>query len=627
VLAATASASTYVRHVPATGSGTIRGGLPGSPTFGDPEFPGGSLGSDPDAKTTAKVALHPRTSVTDRRLSRGVGQPRVVRTHALTTSTAGVLHSWRGLNHYEQRTANNGNQFSGEPPDQGLCIGNGYVLETINSALRVYRPDGTPVSNTTSFNEFYGYPPSINRTTGKFGPDLFDPSCLYDKATNRWFHLTATLAEDRDSGDFTGDGWMNLAVSKTGNPLGGWTLYRIPTTNNGTKGQPNHHCAGGPCFGDYPHIGADAHGFYITTNEYSFFDEPFYGAQIYAFSKAQLAAGVTNPRMVHIDHTSIAGNPGFTVWPAMSSGANDTRANGTEWFLSSMAAEEANGTGTDHRIGVWALTNTASLDSATPHLALHNAIVNVNQYAIPPSSQQRLGPTPLRTCLNNTTLATPFGKGCWQWFFEPTEEPPHNQGMQRLDSNDTRMQQVSWAHGELWGALDTAVGTVGNRHAGIAWYIIRPSMVSGQVHGSLARQGTLAVAGANVTYPAIGVLSNGKGAMGFSLVGPNIYPSAAWAPISDTAGVGSVRIAGHGVGPQDGFAGYRAFGDPARPRWGDYGAAVPYNGTIFLASEYIAQRCSYQRYITDAPTSPLFTCGNTRTSLANWATRVTQVTP
>ena len=119
--------------------------------------------------------------------------------------------------------------------------------------------------------------------------------------------------------------------------------------------------------------------------------------------------------MVHIDDTRLAGNPGFTVWPAISSGNDDTRANGTEWFLSSMAAEEANGTGTDHRIGVWGLTNTASLDTAHPNVALRNAIVNVSQYGVPPASQQRPGSTPLRTCLNNTSCrrrsATAAGSG------------------------------------------------------------------------------------------------------------------------------------------------------------------------------------------------------------------------
>ena len=43
-----------------------------------------------------------------------------------------------GLNHRDQRLANGGNQFSLEPPDQALCVGNGFVRGGgANSALRV----------------------------------------------------------------------------------------------------------------------------------------------------------------------------------------------------------------------------------------------------------------------------------------------------------------------------------------------------------------------------------------------------------------------------------------------------------------------------------------------------------
>ena len=50
---------------------------------------------------------------------------------------AQLIRSFDGLNHYEQRTADNGNQFSLEPPDQALCVGKGYVVEGVNDAFRV----------------------------------------------------------------------------------------------------------------------------------------------------------------------------------------------------------------------------------------------------------------------------------------------------------------------------------------------------------------------------------------------------------------------------------------------------------------------------------------------------------
>ena len=65
----------------------------------------------------------------------------------------------------------------------------------------------------------------------------------------------------------------------------------------------------GPYLGDYPHIGADANGFYITTNAYPWSGNGFAGAQIYAFSKAQLAAGAANVTMQHLDTSGMVNAP------------------------------------------------------------------------------------------------------------------------------------------------------------------------------------------------------------------------------------------------------------------------------------------------------------------------------
>ena len=46
--------------------------------------------------------------------------------------------------------------------------------------------------------------------------------------------------------------------------------------------------------------------------------------------------------------------------------------------------------------------------------------------------------------------------------------------------------------------------------------------------------------------------------MAFTLVGENDHPSAAYATI-DASGVGPVQVVAPGVGPQDGFTGYKAF--------------------------------------------------------------------
>ena len=99
---------------------------------------------------------------------------------AVQGSTTGV--SFDGLNFRQQRLANGGNQFSVEPPDQGLCAGNGHVLETVNTVLRVFDTAGNPETGVQDLNTFLGYPAQFDRTTGVIGPFVTDPSCIYDQA-------------------------------------------------------------------------------------------------------------------------------------------------------------------------------------------------------------------------------------------------------------------------------------------------------------------------------------------------------------------------------------------------------------------------------------------------------------
>src|SRR5213078_2241468 len=387
-------------------------------------------------------------------------------------------------------------------------------------------------------------------------------------------------------------------------------IYRIDVTNDGTNtGGVNP----GPYLGDYPHIGADANGIYLTTNSYPWHANGFSGAQIYALSKAQLAAGAASVTMQHFDTSGMvnapsdAGStqPGFTLWPAQSPGTSQFNLanNGTEYFLSSNAADEAQkpvsgatGTRTSHQLIAWTLTNTASLNTASPAVSISNKILTVGQYGVPPKQQQPgsgTAPTtdvPQGYCINNTTTPTIAGVGCWRLLFGG--EPAHNEVISRPDSNDTRMQQVMYANGKLWGALDTALNPdAGPQRAGIAWYIVNPSA------GSIVNQGYLGATGYDFTYPAIGVTASGRGVMAFTATGDTLNPSAAYAPIDGTAGVGAWNVVpgGDGAAVDDGFSGYKAqrFPNAIRSRWGDYGAAAVDGNSIWIASEYIAHACDY----------------------------------
>jgi hypothetical protein len=608
--ATSASAASSTRHIQKAGTAAYQPTPTGSATIASisTEIPR-AFGPEAHEESEAK-ALSAAPSVTS------AASP--VSARAVIRNGPQLLTGFDGLNHVAQRTANGGNQFSVEPPDQALCVGGGHVVEAVNDVFRVYAADGTPQTGVVDLNTFFGYPAQINRTTGQQGPFVTDPVCLFDPTTRAFFLVVLTLEVVPSTGAFTGDNHLDIAVTR--DPLGDWDIYRLDVTDDGTFGTPVHpHC---PCIGDYPHIGVDGNGFYITTNEYSFFGEEFNSAQIYAFSKRALARGDADVLVTQFDTTGAdRGLNGFTIWPAQSPTTRDysRAAGGTEFALSSNAAEEANGTAggsPSNSVVAWSITNTSSLDSDNPNLGLNDTRVPVQTYSPPPPANQKAGPIPLAECLNDDACATNVVLG--------TPDPFKPEVLASPDSNDTRMQQTTFADGKLYGALDTAVSVGGATKAGIGWYIVRPDTGRHSISARLAAQGQLGLAGNNLTYPAIGVNGGGKGVMAFTLLGDGFFPSAAYAAFDGRTGAGSIFVAKAGLGPQDGFSGYKALvGDPPRPRWGDYGATAVDGTNIWIASEYIGQTCTLAEYLT----APIGSCGGTRTALANWDTRISLIKP
>jgi len=491
---------------------------------------------------------------------------------------------FNGLTHFDQRNASGGNQFSSEPPDQGLAVGNGFVLEAVNTALRVRRTDGGVASATIGLNEFFKLPFAINRTTGVFGPFTSDPKAYYDLDTNRWFVTLLEIDQDPVTGDFLPHSSVLLAVSQTADPTLGWNLFAIDTTN--VTGTPDH--AGCPCFGDQPLIGADAYGFYITTNEFPLFVGGFNGAQVYAMSKSALAAG-TPPAVVAFSGLPLAEGPAYTLQPAITAqgGAHDTARNGTEYFLSAL---DFNGT-LDNRIAVWALTNTQSLSSGTPSLRLQSAVLDSQVYGQPPDVKQRPGPTPLGDAIK----AGAFGKA-------------GAQPLPLIAANDDRMQQTTWAAGKLWSSLNTVVKPAnGTVQSGAAYFIVTPQFSGSALGGTVVKQGYVSLSDHGMLFPSVGVNKDGKGVMSFSIAGASLFPSVAYVTLDAVNGAGPITLVANGAAPDDGFTGYVFFSDRAG-RWGDYSAAVAdVDGTVWFANEYI-------------PNLP-------RTSLANWGTFIGKIKP
>ena len=626
--------SQVVRQIPRTRSAP----LPATPPPSDsasvgPELDSAVIGNDADGGGSdggTGIGLN-------RSIAKGPGAPISHGGERKAKSNPELALTIDGINHFQQRfVAGGGNQFSIEPPDQGLCAGNGFVMETVNDTVRIFDATGNPVTAPTSLNDFYHYAPAIDRVHLLFGPNITDPSCLFDTQTQRWFHVVLTLDRVRPSGSaLAGTNHLDVAVSATADPTGAWNFYSVPVQDDGTQGTPDHGCVArtktglvhGPCLGDYPHIGADASGFYITTNEFSLFGPGFFGAQIYALSKLQLASGAASVNVAQFNTgdpslglllDGIA--PGFTVWPATSTGNEfELGQGGTEYFLSSDAV--FTDTGTANWVRLWTLTNTSSL-STLPALGANFSVVPTMDYSVPAGNAvQKAGEIPFADCLADTTLqvtATLFG--CWR-LAGTTVPGPFVNTEKTVNVNDSRMQQVAFANGKLWGALDTwlSIPTDTASRAGVAFFVINPNSKK------VEQQGNVGILGNNLSYPAIAVTASGRGVMAFTVLGNDHYPSAGYAGIDTKIGVGDIHIAAEGVGPDDGFTGYHPndnnnFGP--RPRWGDYGAAASDGNAIWIGSEYINQTCTFAQFVNSN-----FRCGSTRTLFGNWSTRISKVVP
>lgn len=554
----------------------------------------------------------------------GVRQEGVAQESTVATSNPELNLSFDGLNAPDQELSRAA-QRPLEPPDQGLCVGNGYVLESVNSALRVFDTGGNALTDPIALSQFYGYPDAPLT-------DSFDITCYYDPDTGLWFHVALTVDIDPATGLWWGPNRVDLAVSQTSDPLGRWNHYAIPAQNDGTEGTPNHRCHLGPCLGDFPHIGADRNGFYITTNEWPLLDEEeeedtFVGVNLYAISKTHLATGHRHPTIVHFSRFDYpVGGRAYRVWPAISAdSAYEDAANGTEYFVSSTDCYVCPG---DDRLIVWALKNTASLDSTRPSPRLTSTVVDVEPYTMfQPLAEQPPGDNPIGECINDTTIATPLGVGCWRYgpFFE---EPAHNEVEPALDPG-WDINQVYYADGSLWTAQTTVLAFDGEDKTGIAYYILRPEMSATGLEVQVEQEGQFGLPNNNLIFPTVAATSAGQGVISFTLVGEDHFPSAAYVTFDRTHDAVDIHVAAAGLGPVDGFTGYAAFnnGEPAVQRFGDYGAAAVDGDTIWVASEYVGQTCTLQEYLTETDESPRFSCGGTRTAAANWYTRISQLNP
>ncbi|MBV9690026.1 MAG: hypothetical protein JO202_09970 [Ktedonobacteraceae bacterium] len=414
-----------------------------------------------------------------------------------------------------------------EPPDQGLCVGNGYVVEVINTVGAVYRPDGLAAVGPFNLQNFFQEAPGIN------GTFISDPRCYYDAVTRTWFATILALPPPPPiSPPPPPTTRVDIAVNSSGDPTTPWTVYRLDTTDTGHVG-----C---PCQPDYPILGIDAFNIYITTTEFPLFSVGLNGAQIYAIDKMPLESPKGTVRFVQFSNLSTGGFPTFHLQPTITNGSA-----AAEYLMNSVPFDSL-----DNRLGLWAITN-----------------------------QQAVGKGGIPT-LSTTTLTS-------ETYITPSSAPNPNGNF--LSPDDDSLQSLQYSNGTLWASLNTALFVSGDpvSRDGAAWFAVHPSISGGNVSGNIFEQGYVASQGQYVIYPAIASSPDGNTVMVFTVTGRNTLPSAAYAVLSSSASsFGPVTVAAPGATTDNGFS---CGGLLFACRWGDYSAAVvdPGSTNVWVATEYI----------------------------------------
>ena len=161
------------------------------------------------------------------------------------------MQSVKGLN---ARTLELTHGFVVEPPDQGLCAGNGFVIEMVNLNLQVFNSNLRAVSGPMVLETLFNEPLAFGVQGGPVTVQG-DPRCYWDANTKRWFlsQLNVDVINNTSR--------IDLAVSTSSNPLGDYNVYYLDNTDNF-----NPSC---PCFGDQPTMGANHDAIFISTNEFA----------------------------------------------------------------------------------------------------------------------------------------------------------------------------------------------------------------------------------------------------------------------------------------------------------------------------------------------------------------------
>jgi hypothetical protein len=164
-------------------------------------------------------------------------------------------------------------QTAFRPPDCTIAAGPNDVMVAVNVDLVGYTKAGVQRFRWANFTALFN--PVLPA-----GATMFDPKIAYDHYANRWIVcIAARRAAPPGS-------WIMMAVSQGPDPAGGYWLWATNASVDGSTVTNN--------WSDYPMLGFDTQGIYISTNQFVF-NGGFSYAKVRIFNRAELYAGGVGP--------------------------------------------------------------------------------------------------------------------------------------------------------------------------------------------------------------------------------------------------------------------------------------------------------------------------------------------
>ncbi len=173
---------------------------------------------------------------------------------------------------------------TGTPPDTNGAVGANHYVQVVNGGVAIWNKNGTVAQAAKLLNVLWAGYVGTNAGNGCAANNDGDPVVVYDQLADRWFLTQFSLPNANSAPNF-----QCVAVSKTGDPTGAYSLYDFQYAG----------------LNDYGKFGIWPDGYYATYNIFS--GNSFVGADLCVFDRVSMLAGKPAKQQCFQQTTAIGG--------------------------------------------------------------------------------------------------------------------------------------------------------------------------------------------------------------------------------------------------------------------------------------------------------------------------------